>query len=232
MNVKVCPSCGHEIYDRGKFCTFCGCELKGGRMVTVPETKPADGETWNPESAYARQSPARLTALVVLLAALVAALVFLLAYSGAFDNANSGNWGRVNLRSGMGFEEARKQMRQAGFKEDGEVYVSREYRRAAFEPAEVYGHRTLFSVLEVSEDKDAQVVAGHVYEEPGKGSMDKQGEVFRDLKKRLTVLHGEPLEYNMDPIGYYMWNTDEARIMLCYMDRETIQLVVYYAESL
>ena len=232
MNVKVCPSCGHEIYDRGKFCPFCGCELKGGKAVAVPEAKPADGETWNPESAYARKSPARVSALFLLLGALIAGLVIYLVSAGVFDSPDSGNWSRVNIRAGMSFGDALKQMKQAGFKENGEEYVSQRYRQAVFDSAEVCGNQTVLSVLEVTEGKDAQVIVGHVFNEPKKGSLQQQGPVFRDLKNRLTKLYGEPLEYNMSPFEYYMWNAKDRRVMLSYLDKDTVQMVINYAESI
>ena len=67
MAIRNCPECGHELADRGRYCPFCGCDVRKAPRTAAPQAarQAASGT----EPAYTeRKSP--WTGILVLAAAL------------------------------------------------------------------------------------------------------------------------------------------------------------------
>ena len=76
MAVKVCPECRHEIAGRGRYCMFCGCDLRKTPRTAAPvqQGKDRHEENREPDERF-REKPGtiRKAALVIVLALLVMA---------------------------------------------------------------------------------------------------------------------------------------------------------------
>ena len=231
MSVKVCPSCGHEIYDRGRFCQFCGCELKGG--VTAPAAEGTrsgnsgreDENIWNPEKAYGNSR--RRTALwAILLAVLAAVAAFVLVRYGIYANRSGMP---ADLRAGMSFRQAREVMRKEGFVEEGVPYESGKLHALQYDSREALGIRTEYSVLELRDGEYAALV--HMYYEVERGSMAHPGPVFVQLKNALSKAMGSEGNPEEGTAQYLIWRKDRRTVMLSYAAADEVQLVIYYTED-
>ena len=227
MKIKVCPSCGHEIYDRGKFCQFCGCELRGGKTVDRPDERAdtdgtwgagaAESGSWNPDKAY-RGSAGRV--LVVTLAAVFLVAAAVMAYTHI--------WGQEmrfpKLNSGMTFLQARQAMREDGFREDEAPYLGSFYNLQRYASREVFGIETVYSELEVQEG--SYVAVGHMYYEPESGTVMNPGPVFRQLERNLNSSLGEGIR--AEDGTYYYWRDRDKLMLMTYNTPDEVQIVIYY----
>ena len=230
MKVKICPSCGHEIYDRGKFCPFCGCELKGGKTVDRPEERIVpegngsageagvpEGGAWNPEKAYGG-SAGRVAALIIAAVLLCAAAVVIL------SNTSRPDMKTPRLHAGMTFPEACGVMRNEGYREEDAPYLGSFYKLQRYGSREVFGLQTEYSELEVQEG--SYVAVGHMYYEEESGTIMRPGPVFRQLEKNLNSSLGEGTR--AEDGTFYFWQDKDKLLLMTYNAPDEVQIVIYY----
>ena len=180
-----CPECGHEITDRGRYCPFCGCDLR-----KVPGMRT-------------RSPLAVLLVILLALGCIFAAFAFIRSESRGRD---------PELRYGMTFREAAAEMERCGFVPEGEEYgkdgrASRNYKEHS-----IYGRKAWMITLEARKNTGGRVTLTTYFVDTDKGYTRKTS-VFTGLKNYLTDRHGKP-EVKNGAYEYYYWQVDDGFIIL------------------
>ena len=213
MIAKYCPECRHDITGRGRFCMFCGCDLRKNPPVSATEKKEPkkNGDTWDPEEVYQKKSSVpKKAALVILLAALAVVIAFV---SVAFIGGGGKNGLSKQLRAGMTFEEAARVMKRNGFEADGEPEQQDGKTFQEYKRNEVYGYTTLRSVLRVEEGADGGITLTHYFNERKLGGEKESWDLLM-LRSKLSGQHGDP-QYHADGVfPFYSWQDDGAVYLL------------------
>ena len=172
MADQRCPECGHEITDRGKYCPFCGCELRKGPKIP-----------W-----------------AVLLVVMIAAACIVLAATGVWKGKDKGT--DPTLRYGMSFREAAAEMEKRGFAADGQPLEQRGVITQNYKEHVIYGSRAYIISLEApAEGKNGPVSLACYYPDSDEG-YEKETSQFRDLKKYLSARHGDAVLNNRIYVYY------------------------------
>jgi len=209
LSVKYCPECRHELAGRGRYCLFCGCDLRKSQQA-VPAKAPearSDGGRWDPETAYRRGAAGRIVFWALLLAALAAAAV--LYFSSPKTQLPS-------FTAGISFENAYREMRRCGFVPLGDPVKQGQATTQRYGSSEVYGIRTVCTDLEVREGTGAAVTLVHYYRDGSKKDQSRS-QTFARLKKTLSDRYGDP-ELIHTQQDYYYWPDDNGYRILSVMD--------------
>ena len=220
MAQRVCPDCGHEIDGHGRYCNFCGWDLRAGK-----ETKPGKqdaGAVWNPEEAYARRKG--WVILVTIMAVfMITAAVFIV----AFGSDRKGREMPAGFFNGMSFSEADRRMKDTGFSPTESSYGSNGMIHQEYGSHSVLGEKTLYTALTVSEkETDSYVVVCHYFQDKEGASAGNPGDMFRSLKEKLTRMYGEPEEDQAFMACY--WVQDDSFLILGYARNGIVELDQYY----
>jgi len=180
-----CPECGHEIIDRGRYCPFCGCDL---RKVPGMRTR----------------SPLAVLLVILLAVGCVFAALALI------RNENRGR--DPELRYGMTFREAAAEMERCGFVPEGaetgkDGMLSRNYKEHS-----IYGRKAWMITLDAREETGGLVTLTSYFVDSDKG-YTKKTSVFTGLKDYLTRKHGKP-EVKNGVYAYYYWPLGDGYIIL------------------
>ena len=177
MTVFYCPECHHEIERRGRFCMFCGCDLRKTARVSVhgKEAGPAEPE---------RDHSFGLKGLTV-----AAVILMLVAVAGFIWTRNSrGSSDIYGLRPGMTYNEVCEKLEAQGFERSGDPEVNEGTLIQRFKSNRVYGYDTYFSTLEMSE---REISFLHCYM-GSRGMPAGVPHAFNSVRGELTRKYGEP----------------------------------------
>ena len=208
MAVKVCPECRHEIAGRGRYCMFCGCDLRKTRPVAVSAGQQENraGETREPDAG--RASGARKVAVVAVLILLAAVAGITLLRTFSFSSAKPDS---PELRAGMSIAEAARATEKCGFVKDGEATEERGKYTQKYKSREVYGYETRYSVLETEEGKNGHVSLTHYYRDTqGAGTNSWK---YVQIANRMREKYGRPKEMK-DIVEGYSWSEGNGGHML------------------
>ena len=219
MAQKTCPDCGREITGYGRFCNFCGWDLRKKKQETP---RKDSGAAWNPDEVYARKKSTAAIVVMAAVIALVIAVAGVTVYGGLKDLLPEKL--PVTLSADMSASEARKAMRNAGFRQisssssslgDSWLYDSRE----------VLGIQTVDSMLHVFSVSDTShfLNLSHYFAEDGKGTIDKPGKIFGELLDKLSRICGTP---EKDERSFH-W--EKEGITLKYYTDDTVVLSQFYS---
>lgn len=181
-----------------------------------------ENQVWDPVKAdrQARLSNLRLIAVILVIIALGGAWIL-----GSAEYKK--RTGEVELNAFMTFEEADKQLLEAGYYPMGESYRGRNRVIRTYEGRKVFGLMPVYSALETEEGNGRRLRLSHLFEESGRHAMADQGEICRQLKKELTRRYGTPEEKNDVEGKYWQWNRgDHGLVMLGYM-MESMPVLCY-----
>lgn len=210
MVVRCCPECGHEIAGRGRYCMFCGCDLRKTPRTAAPvqQGKDRHEENREPDERFREKlGTIRKAALVIVLALLAVAGVIWL----ACITVASPRTADPALRAGMSFEEAARAVERKGFVKDGGTVEKNGRTTQNYRSREVYGSTTVYSELEVEEGPKGKVSLKHYYHDiSGTG---ENSWIFTLLKRKLTSLYGSP-KHGDGVVGYYSWTDGDTHYML------------------
>ena len=214
MAVKRCPECGHELAGRGRFCLFCGFDLRKAsrNAVTAPE-QAEDRNGRESDEAFGKSSSAVLK--IVLLSLIAVAAAFALVYfSRSGVNRSVVSDKEPVLQAGMSFAEASAEMERCGFVRSpgsGTVPEGTKYSCNYLERS-VFGQNAHIITLVVEEGKNGYVALSYYYKDT-ETETGKESRLFRSLKSELSRRFGDP-EYNDYIIKYYRWPDRDGYIML------------------
>lgn len=214
MTDNRCPECGHELAGRGRFCIFCGSDLrKPSRIIGSAQSHSSDG-LWNPEKAYGK-SASHGTA-VLLLAVLCIAIALVSVF--AINAIRGSNYSALSekqpvLHSGMSFTEASAEMERCGFNKVSSSGNSSEGNKFScnFHEHTSYSETARIITLVVEEGKDGYVAVSYYYMD--RESSFDESLLFRRLKKELCSRYGDP-EYGSYIIDCYRWPISDGYVML------------------
>ena len=201
MAVRNCPECGHELSGRGRYCIFCGCDLRKARPLKAAESAPVVPA----ETASVRKSRPAFLAVLLAVAAVLAALA---AYTGTVSRKPES----PPFRAGMSFEEAAQVMERCGYVCRGEPLREENDTRQDYEGCTVYGYDTRYSVLKVTEGDNPRIVLTHYYADKN-WSAGGESFMMRNLKQAMTGLYGKP-EFLKSVVDYYNWPAKDGSYML------------------
>ena len=221
MAVKYCPECGHELAGRGRFCLFCGCDLRRPRRAGAGSAVKdgADGARRGSGWDGRREKPAR-PALVLIAAFLALAAAF----AGFYWFRSSSVYRGPDLRSGMAFEQASAAMEASGFEADGEPYRVGTSVIQRYHSRTVWGCLTLWSELEIQEDAGGRAALAHYYTDPGAEDQGSTG-LFRMLKESMSSRYGDPGQLQAGAACY--WAGDEGYHLLAVYQDMIVAASVY-----
>ena len=204
MIVRYCPECRHENTGRGKYCMFCGCDLRKVRPVSVRAGQAVNraAEAREPEESGSRKTPGVLKVILIALIAVVAAVTGIVLL-GNYGKSPAKD-GRPALKAGMTFEEAASAMKRSGFEPEGDPgqrngVVWQEYRSR-----EVYGYTTQYSVLYVREGEEAEISLTHYYKDRKIGKEKESWDLLM-LRSNLNARHGDPAYNDNGIYPFYYW---------------------------
>ena len=212
MAVRYCPECRHELAGSGRFCLFCGCDLRKRRPVagSVSETA-AENRTGDSGEAPVGSFPGRQKALpVFLFILLVAAAVLLSVYLGVVKSPASRSG--PELRPGLSFTEASEIMERSGYQPDGEPFLNNGRITQSYQSHEAFGTEAWFVSLDVAEGEGSHVAVTYYYADNDIG-LNSNSAVFRNLKKELSHRFGDP-EFRTLVYDHYYWPAENGHRML------------------
>ena len=220
MTQRVCPDCGREITGHGRYCNFCGWDLRTGKK---PEAQKQDaGAVWNPEEAYARGKGGAILITLLAVIAIVAAVFLVMSASD-----RRGREIPSGFFNGMSFSEADRIMKESGFSPTKSSYGSSGIVHQEYSSRQVLERKTLYTALTVSEnERDSYVAVCHYFQDTEGTSPGNPGDAFRGLKEKLTRMYGEP-EEDQSFQGYY-WFQDDRILILGYARTGVVELDQYY----
>ena len=201
MGIRMCPECGHEITDRGRFCLFCGCDLRK-MPAKVIEKAPGQAADVTPVKASKFSWNVVLIMLIAVCCAFAAAAFF----------HNEGRSEDPALRYGMTFKQAAAEMERCGFVPDGvksrkDGIVSRNYKENR-----IYGRKAWLVELRAMKEEGGRVTLTAYFQDSDNGYV-KETSVLTGLKDYLTKKHGKPEARNA-VYEYYYWELADGYIML------------------
>ena len=209
MAVRYCPECRHELAGRGRYCLFCGCDLRAAPPVSAEkpagESAGSDRDRWNPDEAYRSRKSASVLLVVFLAVAAIAAAVFLAGYTDS-----SSKTPQLDLRAGMTFEEADALLQQNGFVPDGNPVSNAFTMGRMYRARKMYGLVAHTSELTVDSGKGGQVTLA-LYYRCDEGQKPASSATFIQLKKNLSSLCGDPVLYDSDT---YYWPEEHGYRLL------------------
>lgn len=205
MAIRTCPECGHELADRGRYCPFCGCDVRKTPPATAPQAAPRKAESAGEAVYTERKSP--WTAILLLAAAVcVVAAVLGILYTSKKDG------GEPRLRYGMSFEEAAAEMKRCGFVRDGDAVESGGTITQNYAGHTLYGEKAYLISLEADSGKGGEVQLMGYYPDSDPG-YEQETVLLRSLKKYMTSRYGDPaLTQGVYP--WYSWRDKDARMFL------------------
>ena len=212
MAVKYCPECRHEIAGRGRYCMFCGCDLRKTRPVAVPagqQENRAAAAVREPEEAGSQKTSAVRKVIAIAVLALLIAMVGvgLLAYTGISSRKEES----PVLQAGMSFAEAARAVERCGFVKDGEDTEKSGKHTRKYKSREVYGYETRYTILETEEGKNGRVSLTHYYSDTqGSGTESWK---FQQIANRMRERYGRPNQMK-DIVEGYSWSDGNGGHML------------------
>ena len=211
MAVKVCPECRHEIAGRGRYCMFCGCDLRKSRPVAAPAEQAGNRAAESREAAEGGNRKTSGILKVVVLAVLViaaalAGYTLLANVAGPFTNPDT-----PALRAGMSLSEAALAVEKCGFVKDGAYTEKNGKYTQRYKSRQVYGYDTRYSVLEVEPGKNGRVSLSNYYMNSGIEAADSWKYV--QLAKRMQQLYGVPKQLKGVTEGY-SWSEENGGHLL------------------
>lgn len=204
MAIRTCPECGHELADRGRYCPFCGCDVRKTPRTTVPQAAPKKAEPGGEPVYSERKSP---WPAILLLAA---ALFVVAAVLGFLYSSKKG--GDPRLRYGMSFEEAAVEMTRCGFVPDGDAIENRGTVTLNYASHTLYGEKAYIISLEANSGKGGEVQLMGYYPDSDPG-YEHETALLRSLKKHMTNRYGDPV-LSQGAYPWYSWQDKDVRIIL------------------
>ena len=209
MAVKYCPECRHEIAGRGRYCMFCGCDLRRTRPAAAPAGQQEDRTDDAREPETGRASGARKVAAVAVLILLAAVAGITLLRTFSFSSAKPDS---PALRAGMSFTEAARAVEKCGFVKDGEDTEKNGKHTQKYKSREVYGYETRYSILETEEGKGGRVSLTHYYRDTqGSGTNSWK---YVQIANRMREKYGRPKEMKDMVVEGYSWSEGNGGYML------------------
>ena len=102
--------------------------------------------------------------------------------------------------------EADKKMQEAGFIPAGEARSDEKAQIQSYLGVEIFEHQAIVSTLGITEGSPRNVQIIHFFTEPNGGTMENPGEVFTDLRNKLTEALGkEPTELKVEGSSAWTW---------------------------
>ena len=187
-----------------------------------------DNQIWDPERAYRESRSGNLRLLIAILVIIVIGAAWI---TGIL--AHQKRTGEVNLNASMTFEEADRQLRNAGYNPMGLIYRNGKKAIQTYDSRPVFSCLPAYSMLESAEENNEKMLRlDHVFQEDGKHSMADPGEICRTLRQDLTKLHGAPEEKYDSDGKYLQWKAkDNGRILLGYIDQSMPVLCYIWTDS-
>lgn len=215
MAIKYCPGCGHELAGSGRFCLFCGCDLRKTPSVPSPDPERVSGLSGSYTVQADRKASSGFKIFLAALAAVAVALVLVFVYGrdGRIPAAVSVK--EPILLSGMSFEEASAEMERCGFvKTDVSGSAVHDGARCScnFREHNAFGETAMTITLVVDEEKDGYVALSYYFKD-NQNNTGGESFLFRRLKNQLSSRHGNP-EHNDHILDYYLWHVSDGYVML------------------
>lgn len=221
MEKRYCPECGHEIVDRGRFCQFCGCDLRKTPAKPSPDSRseapsqsiqhapqstqaPRDAQSSPGTQPYRNSLSLRTVFLIMLITAACAFAVVMIV-------RNSTGGKDPTLRYGMTFREAAAEMKRCGFVPDGEPTEKNGITTQNYKEHTLYDTKARWISLEAVKDKGGRVSLSAFYQN-GKGAQTKDMNYW-SLKSYLTSKHGKA-EKKSAVYEYLRWELKDGYIVL------------------
>ena len=213
MAVRNCPECGHELSGIGRFCQFCGCDLRKAPRpaASAGGTRPPEAGTWDPADPY-RPAPGRTLFRILALIFLIAAGIIAAVYFSVRTESGP----HPQLRGGMSFLEAAAEMERCGFVKEGNPTTNAGTVTQAYKKRAVYGQRADAVGLEVAEGRNGSVGLIAYYIDSA-GKTGGESALLRKLKKAMTTRWGDP-EYIEAMYNYYRWADADGEHLLAFSE--------------
>ena len=223
MAQKTCPDCGREITGYGRYCNFCGWDLR--------KKKPADpGTSAVPARKQEREDrPVRNGAIIAIITVLAIAAVSAAAlWFSAGGNVFRGTEKLPGDLSGIRTNfQAVAEMKSAGFRQisssSGSLGDS-----WTFDSRKVLGVQTEYSILHILavSEKQRMTSVNHYFPEEEAGTIESPGKTMRKLLDALTAAYGTPEKDEK----YYTWKDRYSRITLGYGTGGMVVIGQYYMD--
>ena len=215
MKIQYCPECKHQIESKGRFCMFCGCDLRKTPPVAMPEKtaeKPDDirpardipiGLPPDDDAAYdPNKRPLKNTVFGILL--IIGAVIALVIGIVNSNKKQKGNY----LSTGNSFSSVCRALENSGFTKVGGEEEENGKLTQRFTGGRVYGYPTTSTI--VTEEKD-EITLSHYF---SKSNMNTGVALaFMSMKGELNKQYGKPV-YQADDNSYYSWEQNGKEIAL------------------
>ena len=221
MAQKTCPDCGREITGYGRYCNFCGWDLRKRKPAAPVQPAAAPPKQ---ESAERRERSGAAGIVITIVAALaVAAAIFFFTTGKVSLTVHEKLPG--NLGGRLTNWQALAEMKSAGFnliKSNSSSLGDTWY----FEGRKVLGvqaESTTLYIFDVTEKMRIMSVT-HYFREEKMGTLEVPGKTMKELLDKLTQAYGTP---NRDDKNY-SWRDKDIRITLSYGSGDSVVISQYY----